>query len=126
MDSLFHFSRWLTEKRMEGLTALIDILNVLFEILFRRQLDASGSTNSHAAVAEYKAFVRVCHNELGTLDSCWIRWARLEYTGLAEHLAVTATVTKIGVYGGIPWNILSWNKKPLFPLLSRLFRHRYR
>ena len=105
-----------TGRRPQSLvtTSSIDVLDKLLEILFRRQLDASGGAYRNAAVAEHEAFVRVGYDKLGALDSCGIGWTGLENTGFAEDLAVAATVADIRVDHGKPWNIFSRSKQPLF------------
>ncbi len=42
----------LAEGRSRSSLSSIDVLDKLLEILFRRQLDASRSTDRHAAIAE--------------------------------------------------------------------------
>ena len=81
--------------------------------------DCAGGANRHTPVAEHKTLVGMRNNQFRSANARWVWLAQLEDAGLAENLAVTATVAKLWLDGRIPRNLLPRSEQPL-PLFRRI------
>ena len=92
---------------------LINILHEMFKLLFWGENNGSGGTDWYAPGAEHEAFEGMCNNQFRTAYACGVGCAQLKDAGLAEYLAVAATVAELGLDHRVPRNILPWGDQPL-------------
>ena len=85
----------------------------MLKLLLRRKGNASGGADWYALVAKDEALVGMRDNQFRTADACRVWFAELEYAGLAENLAVAATVAKLRLDRRVPGNLLPRSEQPL-------------
>ena len=91
----------------------INILDEMLKLLFWGENNGSGGTDRYAPVAEHEALEGMRNNQFRAADACGVGLAQLKDAGLAEYLAVAATVAKLGLDHRVPRNILPWGDQPL-------------
>jgi len=106
-----------------GVTS-VQILDEVLELLLRRKCNGPGGTDGHASGAKHQAIVGMRDDQLRTVDSRRIGRTGFEHTGLAEDLAVTATVTELRFHRRKPGDFLAGCQEPFSFFRGSRFRNR--